>query len=325
MAVAANALETYDISTLREDLMDADNMISPTETPFTSMIADQNKATNRLHEWPLTALAAASSTNRVAEGEDAPAVTAPIVASRRSNYTQISIKNVKVTSSTEWQDGAADINKLSKQITYQMRALKRDRETMLLQNIAADPGAAVGATTRVSAGFPAFLITNTSRGAGAGANPTLSGTTSGYPNVAAVPGTNRTLTEDLFNTVMQAVWTSGGEAKYCLVGPTLKRVISKTFNAYATKYTDGASNKLITSVEIYQSDFGTVQITPDRFMSAVDIYFIDPEYVAISYGQPTKQEPLAKTGLTENRLISCEYCLEVGNEAAHGVLADVIP
>jgi hypothetical protein len=76
-------------------------------------------------------------------------------------------------------------------------------------------------------------------------------------------------------------------------------------------------------VEIYQSDFGTVQIVPDRFGRSRDCHFIDPNYVNVSYGQTTKQEPLAKTGLTENRLISCEYTLEVGNEAAHGILADI--
>lgn len=323
MATVANALQTYNLTTIREDLMDADNMISPSETPFTSMIADQNSASSTLHEWPLTALGSVNTSNRIAEGEDAPAVSAPVTAVRRSNYTQISIKLVKVTSTSQWVDGAADIAKLSKQITYKMKELKRDRETMMLQNIAAAPGTVNGGAVRTAAGFPAFLQTNTSRGAGAGANPILSGTTFGYPTTAAVAGTARSITEDLFNTVIQACWTSGGEVKYALCGPSIKRTISKTFTGYSTKYSDGTSNKLITSVEIYQSDFGTVQIVPDRFSPAADVYFIDPDYVKISYGQTTRQEPLAKTGLTENRLISCEYTLEVGNEAAHGVLADI--
>jgi hypothetical protein len=325
MAVATNALETYDLRTIREDLMNADNMITPTETPFTSMIVAQDSASNTYHEWPLTNLNAVDGANRVPEGEDAPAVTAPVTALRRGNYTQISVKNVKVTSSAQWVDGAADINKMAKQLTYAMRELKRDRETMLLASIAAIPGTAVGAATRTAAGMPSFYQTNVSRGAGAGANPILSGTTNGYPITAAVDGTLRTITEDLFNTVIQAVWTSGGEPKYALVGPDIKRTISKTFTGYTTKYSDGASNKLITSVEIYQSDFGTVQIVPDRFSRSRDCHILDPSKLNISYGQTTKQESLAKTGLTENRLISCEYTLSVGNEASCGILADVQP
>src|SRR5712671_1043165 len=132
MAVNAGALQTYGLTTIREDLMDADNMITPTETPFTSMIADQNSASNSYHEWPLTNLGAVNSANRVAEGEDAPTVSTPVAALRRGDYTQISIKNVKVSSTSQWVDGAADIAKLSKQIVYKMRELKRDRETMLL-------------------------------------------------------------------------------------------------------------------------------------------------------------------------------------------------
>lgn len=324
MAVAANAVETYDVRTLREDLQDADNMISPTETPFTSMIADQGDCSNTYHEWPLLALNAVDNANRVAEGQDAPTVTVPTVPNRRGNYTQISIKNVKVSSSSQWVDGAADIQKLAKQVSYKLKELKRDRETMLLDAVAADPGAAVGATVRQAAGFPSFLITNASRGA-TGTAPTLSANPNGYPSAAPGPGTLRTITEDLFNTVIQAVWTSGGEPKYALVYPDVKRTISKTFTGYATKYTDGSSNKLITSVEIYQSDFGTVQIVPDRFQRSRDCFIIDPEYVSVDYGQTTKQEPLAKTGLTDNRLISCEYTLWVGNEAAHGILADIQP
>jgi hypothetical protein len=322
MAVATNALETYDLRTIREDLMNADNMITPTETPFTSMIVDQDSASNTYHEWPVTNLNAVDGSNRIPEGEDAPAVSASVAALRRGNYTQISIKNVKVSSSAQWVDGAADINKMSKQLTYAMRELKRDRETMLLQSIAALPGTAVGASTRTAAGMPSFYQTNISRGA-SGVNPVLSGTTNGYPITAAVDGTLRTITEDLFNTVIQAVWTSGGAPKYAMVGPDIKRTISKTFTGYSTKFSDGASNKLITSVEIYQSDFGTVQIVPNRFQRSRDCHILDASKLAISYGQTTRQTPLAKTGLTDNRLIDCEYTLSVGNEASCGILADV--
>lgn len=322
MAVNAAALETYDDRTIREDLTNAENLISPTETPFMSMICSQGKATNTLHEWPLVALGAVNASNRSPEGEDAPTIKTPVYALRRSNYTQISIKVLKVTDTTQWVDGAANIEKMSKQIAYALSELKRDKETLLLQSVAALPGTGNGATTRTAAGLPSFWQTNVSRGVG-GMNPVLSGTTNGYPSVATVDGTPRAITEDLFNTVVQAVWTSGGVPKYALVGPSQKRNISKLFNGYTTKYSDGASNKLINSVEIYQSDFGTMQIVPDRFGRDRDCHIIDPEFMEISVGQPTTQKDLARTGLTENKLIEGEYTLSVGNEASGGILADL--
>ena len=142
MAVVANALETYDSITIREDLSDAENMISPTETPFISRIAGKTTASNKYHEWPIVELAAVDASNRVPEGEDAPAVDAPRVALRRGNYTQISDKVVKVSDTSQQVDGAANVEKLSKQIAYKLKELKRDKEKMLTDNHAAVPGAA---------------------------------------------------------------------------------------------------------------------------------------------------------------------------------------
>jgi hypothetical protein len=173
----------------------------------------------------------------------------------------------------------------------------------------------------VAAGLAAFLITNASRGS-TGTAPTLSGTTSGYPNAAAGNGTLRDLTEDLFNTVIQMVWTQGGDPKYALVSPVNKRVISKTFTGYATKYKSADDKKLVNAIDVYESDFGQLQIVPDRFIAGRNVFIIDPEYVKISTLMPTRQLPLARTGHTENRLIQGEYTLEVGNEKALGIIAD---
>lgn len=319
-AVAANALETYNSVTLREDLSDAENLITPTETPFISMIAGRVDAIKTLHEWPILELSAVDSANRVLEGEDAPPPDVGDVAFRRSNITQISDKNVKVTDTSQRVDGAASIEKFSKQIAYKLKELKRDKETMLLSNVAGNLGAAI-TTARVAAGLPAFMITNTQRGA-VGAAPTLSGGTSGYPNTAATDGTLRALTEDMLNTAITNVWTQGGTPKYCLMSPTNKRLVSKTFAANATKYKNADDKKLVSAIDVYESDFGQVQIVPDRFIRGRDVFVIDPRFVNIAELQPTRQLDLARTGHTMNKLIQCEYTLEVANEKAHAHIAD---
>lgn len=321
MAVEAAALETYDMTTIREDLSDAENMISPTETPFMSMIAGSNKAKSTLHEWPLTELGNVDSSNRVIEGDDAPTTDNPVVSSRRSNYTQISDKKVRVTDTSQQIDAAANIEDLAKQITYKLKELKRDKETMFLSKTVAAAGAS--GTARAAAGLYCFLITNADRGA-SGTAPTLSGTTAGYPNATGTAGTLRDLTETMFNSVMQAIWVQGGEAKYALVTATNKRRISSVFTGNATKFKDADDRKIISSIDIYESDFGQVKIVPDRFLAAAGgpVYMLDPEYVKISNLMATRQIPLARTGHSEVRLIQCEYTLEVGNEKAHGVVAD---
>ena len=73
MGVNSNTNETYDVSTIREDLQDAMISISPTETPFMTAIG-RKKATNTYFEWPVIDLAAPAA-NRVIEGEAAPQMT----------------------------------------------------------------------------------------------------------------------------------------------------------------------------------------------------------------------------------------------------------
>lgn len=319
-AVAANALETYDSITIREDLSDAENMISPVETPFMSRIAGRTTASNKYHEWPIVELGSVNSSNRVPEGEDAPGVDTPILALRRGNYTQISDKVVKVSDTSQRVDGAANVEKLSKQIAYKLKELKRDKETMLLANVAAVPGAAEGATTRVAAGLSAFSITNDQLGT-SGVSPTLSGTTTGYPNAAATNGTLRNFDETMLGNAIQAIWTEGGDPKYVLCSPTNKKTISD-FTGNATKYKSADDKKIVRSIDVYESDFGQVQVIPDRFSPARDVFVLDPEFIKIAELQPTRQLELARTGHTENRLIQCEYTLEVGNEKAMAVVRD---
>ena len=320
MAVNANTNKTYDVKTIREDLQDALISISPTETPFMSAIGTKS-ASNTYFEWAAVDLAAPDSSNRVLEGEAAPGNDAPTNAVRLGSYTQLSDKVVEVSSTADAVNGAGDAQTVAKQIAYKLRELKRDMETMLLNNVASNAGAA--GTARVTAGLPAYLTSNVSRGVG-GANGTLSGTTSGYVNAAATDGTLRALTETMFKSVIASCWDNGAEPSLVLCGSLVKQKISSTFTGSATKYQDMTDKKsLSAAVDIYVSDFGTLQIVPTRFQRARDVLVLDPNYARVAYLQRTKQEPLAKTGHAERRLISVEYGLQVDTQKAHGVIADI--
>ena len=247
MAVNANTEKTYDVTTIREDLQDAYISISPTETPV-QMAIGRKTATNTYFEWPVVDLAAPAA-NRVLEGEAAPGNDAPTNAVRLGNYTQISDKVVEVSDTAEAVNGAADIQTLAKQVAFKLKELKRDMEVMLVSNVAANAGAA--GTARVTAGLPAFLKTNVSRGTG-GANPTLSGGTSGYPNAAATDGTARALTETMLKTVIASCWDNGAEPSIVLCGSAVKQKISSTFTGSATKYQDMTDKKkLVAAIDIY--------------------------------------------------------------------------
>lgn len=321
MALATNAQSVYGVTTIREDLQDALISISPTETPFMSSIGTKT-ANNTYFEWPVVSLAAPDTNNRVLEGENAPSNDAPTNAVRLGNYTQLSDKTVEVSSTAEAVNGVGDAQTLAKQVAYKLKELKRDMERMLVNNV----GAIAGNTTtaRQTAGLPAFLRTNVSRGA-TGANATLSGTTAGFPNAAATDGTLRALTETMLRTVIASCWDNGAEPSIVLCGSGVKQKISSTFTGSATKFKNVDDKKVVGAVDIYVSDFGELQIVPTRFIRTRDIFVLDPSYARIAYLQQTKQSPLAKTGHSERRLIAVEYGLQVDTEAAHGIIADIDP
>ena len=71
-----------------------------------------------------------------------------------------------------------------------------------------------------------------------------------------------------------------------------------------------------------------MSVVPNRFMlsgnSANDVAFVlDPEYAAVAYLRPFFTNDLAVTGDSAKTQLLVEYTLEVKNEAAHGIIADL--
>ena len=64
----------------------------------------------------------------------------------------------------------------------------------------------------------------------------------------------------------------------------------------------------LSSVNVLVSDFGTIRLVPNRLQplnskgNAV-AFFLDPEYVSLSYLEGYRADTLAKTGLAEERQI----------------------
>lgn len=330
MAVRAGTSETFDNSVIREDLQEAYTMISPEECPFQQM-AGRKTATNVLFEWPVVDLQDPDPNNRVVEGDSDLDNDEATLATRLSNYTQISDKVAEVSHTHQAVDAAAqNVQRMAKQVTLKMREMKRDKEVMLLDNVPALAGSSGNA--RQTAGFPAFLKTNTVRGAG-GTDPTLSGTTEGFPNAGAGAGTPVALLEDSLNDVIQSCWENGAEPSIIMCNSGNKRLISNTFVGNSTRYKDAIDKKLVAAIDFYDSDFGELTVVPNRFMrtnnpggddDSYNVFVMDPEFVRIAYLDEVQQKPLAETGHSMRTLVWCEYGLQVDTEAAHGVISDTL-
>jgi len=275
-------------------------------------------------------LASVDTANAVIEGASASASDASATATKRmQNYTQISRKVVSISGTEEVVNKAGRNSELSYQLAKKSSELKRDMEAILTRNQAADAGDSSNA--RNTASLEAWLRTNTNRGSGGttdGANPTLSGTTSGYPNAAATDASNdalREFTETLLKDVISSVWTEGGDPSILMVGPTQKQKASTFAGIAAQRYmapNDGPTT-IIGAADVYVSDFGSIQVVPNRFQRDRTAFVLDPEYASVNYLRDFEVVDLARVGDSESKLLQCEYGLEISNEAAHGVIADI--
>jgi hypothetical protein len=310
--------QTYQAIGQREDLIDVIYNISPTDTPFMNSIGKTN-ATARLHEWQTDSLAAVNVNNAAIEGADASSATlSPTV--RLGNRTQISQKTVKISGTLDTVNKAGRRSEKAYQLAKASGELKRDMEAILLSNqVAADGNGST--TARTLGGLQTWLSSNYSGGtdgvAGSG------GTT------ARVTGTDRAFTSTILNTVMQSCFTNGGSPTMLFVTPAQK-VVASTFAGIATRFRDVPASQqaqIVGAADVYVSDFGVIQIVPDRFIPNADnddcAFLVDTDMASVSYLRPFQTNELAKVGDSEQTQLLVEYTLQVNNQAAHGIIADL--
>ena len=309
MAAPTNTFQTYDAVGNREDLVDVIYNVAPWETPLLSSMPNV-AATGTFHEWQTDTLAAPAQNIQI-EGSDAStdATTATV---RLGNYTAISDKVVRISGSQEAVDKAGRAREMAYQLVKRGRELRTDIELMMFDNTIR----AVGTDTagRDVGGIETWIDTATSAGAG-GSDGSL-GTT------ARTDGTQRAFTETLLLDVHQAAWTAGSDADKLYVGPFNKRVASG-FTGVATKYKDVDDKKIIASADVYVSDFGELQIVPSRQMRSRSAILVDSSMLAYATLRNMQTLDLARTGDSERKQLLCEWTLEVRNEAAHGIVADL--
>ena len=226
MTVPAATFQTFSQIGRREDLSNMIYMISPTEKPFTSAVK-KTKASQSKHEWQTDALASASATNAIVEGDDSTANTAdPTV--RLANQLQTLRKTVSVSGRARKIDTAGRADEFEYQLKKRMSEIGNDLEAALCQNNGATAGSAASAPLMAS--FESWISSSATAvgnyiSAGTGTAQTTIGfnAAAGYPVGGPTDSTVAgTLTEAQLKYVIRACWTQGGEPNMVIVGSDVK-------------------------------------------------------------------------------------------------------
>lgn len=290
MAQSTAAL-TYNQVGEREDLTNIVTNITRDETPLFSRLG-KVKATGLYHEYQTDTLAA-TSTGGAIEGADF-SFAIPTARTRLGNYTQIFTKSFEVSDTLRAVTVAGVEDEYRYQVEKAMKEIARNIEATLINSTSAS---GASGTARTLQGVLAAITTNVTTGTGTG---------------------NEALTEDMFNDTLQIIWAAGGKPNMALVNAFQKRQISSFATSNTRYYEVGESKKLVNSVSVYESDFGTIEVVLDHLMPAGSVAILTEDHWKVAILRGITQVDVAKVGDATRGALVGELTLEARNEAGSG-------
>ena len=314
MAQPANTFDSYDQVGIREDLSDIITNITPEATPFFSKCG-KTTANNTLVEWQTDTLRN-SAANAHIEG-DATTAQAAVATVRLNNRTQIFKNAVIVSDTDEGLNKAGRQREMAYQIVKIAKEQKLDIEKALFDNNAKVAGNAT--TARELAGAPSWIKTNVDFQSGnSGANPTGDGT-----DARTDDGTPTAFSQTKFDTVMQSIWENGGNPDTVYLSAFQMNVaLGFTGNNNQRSAVQAGDERVIKSLAVYVTPWGTVEFMPSRENRSRDVFIMQDDMWEVAVLRPTKNIELAKTGDATKRQVVTELTLCAKNEAANGIIAD---
>ena len=314
MAQPTNTFDSYDAVGIREDLSDVIYRISPDDAPFYSK-CKKGKAKNTLSEWQTDTLRA-SGTNAHIEGDNTTAA-ARSPTTRLGNYTQIFKDAVVVPDTDEGLDKAGRAREMGEQMLKVAAEQKLDIEKALFANNARVAGN--NTTARELAGVGAWLKTNVDFQSGnSGANPTGDGT-----DARTDDGTPTAFSQTKFDSVMQSIWEEGGKPDTVYLSAfQMNKALSFTGNNNQRSQVQAGAERVIKSLAVYVTPWGTVEFVPSRENRSRDVFIMQDNMWEVAVLRPTKNVELAKTGDATTRQVVTELTLCAKNEAANGAIYD---
>jgi hypothetical protein len=303
----------YNTPNSREDLANDITNVSPMDTIFMSSVGKET-ATAVNHEWTIDELKAVNISNARVVGADAGAADMADLG-RIGNYTQISDAVVSVSGTSRDIDTAGYADELDYQMIKKGKELKRDQESILLQN-----GAKVSGSNTVAAklgGIETYISTAVNSG-------DLASEATGNGSDARTAGTLRDFTEVFLKDAILKSYNEGGNCDLIMVGGSNKQAASEfSGNSTLTRNVDSTSAKLSTAINVYGSDFGDMKIVANRYQNQASALIIDTNLVAVAKLRDYHEIELAKTGDADKRQLLCEYTLVVKNEKGCGAVYDL--
>nr|QPI16477.1 MAG: major capsid protein [Virus NIOZ-UU157] len=314
----------------REDLANWISNISRDMTPFVSSIG-KGKASATLHEWSTDTLEAAS-VQAAAEGASFVESASPVVA-RVTNRTQILTKGIRVSGTLEAVDKVGRKSEFKYQTEKRGKEMARDLEVIMLsgQVSSVHGSSATGniqALARKMGAYQSYSTVNIVAGTAAAATGTGAVTGAGDGSniaVAQTAHTNANVTLADINEVLRLVNGVTSVAPNKLMMSTTNKV---RFSDLMTGTTNVRRNidekgKLRQSVDLYESDFGDVELVHNYLMGNTEIFVYDPSTMSINTLRPLHFRDISEDGDSLRSFMVQELTFEAKTPTGNAVILDV--
>lgn len=298
--MATQHMKTYEQVGIKEDVSSVISNITPTATPFQTLIGSEDIHSTR-KEWQEDELAAVKDNAKVEGFEAVDADQVPTV--MRSNYTQIISDTFRVSGTAD----AVQTHGRSKETAYQMvkkgKELRRDLEHAMVGTGQAAQAGDSG-TARKMAGFQAQIDSSL---------------------ILDNAATGRDLTEDLILEADEKLYDAGGEATILMVKPsdTLKVADFAQDGTKERGRDFGDAQKVVNVVRFYVSPFGEKKVVSNRFIKSTDAFLFNPSDWKQMTLRNWTRELLAKTGDSQRHMLLGEFSLKNANQKDAALITDL--
>ena len=288
-------MNTYTQVGKAEDVSSIITNISPSATPFTSMIKSE-KVSARLFEWQEDSLQAFGDNAQV-EGADFTAA-ARTATTMRNNNTQVLSKTFSVSATADAIKTHGRATETAMQLAKVLKEIKLDLEYAF---VGKDNAAVTGSSTVAREMASATQMINNSVDAGAGATDAL--------------------TEDKILDLGEAVYADGGDPSILMVKPADSRILADmTGAAGRTRNFNDGTQTLVNAVNIYVGPFGEYKVVMNRVQLSTHAFLLDPGMWRQAVLRPFTRTLLGKTSDGDTHAVVGEMSLKHMTYHADGMI-----
>lgn len=275
--------------------MDIITNISPDETPLMNKFG-RSKVTGMVHSWLTDSL---GTPGENAQLENQPFSSTPATPRvKLSNNIQIFMRDCMVSDSQEAVLKAGVKSEMAYQLQKTLKMIALDVEYAIVNNSDFDTTTMVG---------------------GVAGDATTQGKMGGVPAFNYVNEVTGALTEEHLNDAIQAAWAVGGTPDICVVSGANKRIISG-FTGNADRQRSADSTKVKQIVDVYESDFGLVNMVLHRLQSDDRVDLLQTEYWKLAYLIPFKTYERPKDSLMNGKVVTGQLTLECRSPEANSFI-----